>query len=86
MSNNIFTVRNVFCPHKDYNSFLAGKLTIFKLCNYGIVLAKVSRVIFFGLFRLILLFMKLILLLVNFSRIIRVASVYFVVCCLFSYL
>jgi hypothetical protein len=43
-------------------------------------------VIFFGLFWLILFFMKLILLLVNFSRIIRVASVYFVVCCLFSYL
>jgi hypothetical protein len=35
MINNIFTVRNVFCPHKDYSRFLCGKLTIFKLCNYG---------------------------------------------------
>jgi hypothetical protein len=41
MTNNIFTVRNVFCPHKDYSSFLGDKLTVFKLCNYGIVLAKV---------------------------------------------
>jgi hypothetical protein len=46
MSNNIFTVRNVFCPHKDYSSFLGGKITMFKLYNYGIMLAKVSRVIF----------------------------------------
>jgi hypothetical protein len=46
MTNNIFTVRNVFYPHKDYSSFLGGKLTMFKLCNYRIVLAKVSRVIF----------------------------------------
>jgi hypothetical protein len=30
MTNNIFTVRNVFCPCKDYNSFLGGKLTMFK--------------------------------------------------------
>jgi hypothetical protein len=41
MTNNIFTVRNMFCPHKDYNSFLCGKLTVFKLCNYGIILANV---------------------------------------------
>jgi hypothetical protein len=33
----------MYCPHKDYNSFLGGKLTLFKLCNYGIVLAKVSH-------------------------------------------
>jgi hypothetical protein len=46
MINNIFKVRNMFCSHKDYNSFLGGKLTVFKLCNYRIVLAKVSRVIF----------------------------------------
>jgi hypothetical protein len=46
MSNNIFTVRNVFCPHKGYSSFLGGKITMFKLYNYGIMLAKVSRVIF----------------------------------------
>jgi hypothetical protein len=38
-------VRNVFCPHKDYSSFLGGKLTMFKLYNYEFVLAKVSRVI-----------------------------------------
>jgi hypothetical protein len=30
-----FTVRNVFCPHKDYSSFLGDKLTMFKLYNYG---------------------------------------------------
>jgi hypothetical protein len=24
----------MFCPHKDYSSFLGGKLTVFKLCNY----------------------------------------------------
>jgi hypothetical protein len=28
-------VRNMFCPHKDYSSILGGKLTVFKLCNYG---------------------------------------------------
>jgi hypothetical protein len=81
MINNIFTVRNLFCPHKDYSSFLGGKLTVFKLCNYdkgkGVVL---------GLFQIILLFMKLILLVVNFSRTIRAVSVYFIVDALFSYL
>jgi hypothetical protein len=41
MTNNIFTVRNMFYTYKDYNSFLGSKLTVFKLCNYGIVLAKV---------------------------------------------
>jgi hypothetical protein len=41
MANNIFMVRNMFFPHKDYSSFLGGKLTLFKLCNYGIVLTKV---------------------------------------------
>jgi hypothetical protein len=30
----------------DYSSFLGDKLTVFKLCNYGIVLAQVSHVIF----------------------------------------
>jgi hypothetical protein len=30
-----FMVRNMFCPHKDYSSILGGKLTVFKLCNYG---------------------------------------------------
>jgi hypothetical protein len=35
MTNNVFTVRNVFCPYKDYSSFLGGKLTVFKLCNYA---------------------------------------------------
>jgi hypothetical protein len=36
----------MFCSHKDYSSFIGSKLTIFKLCNYGIMLAKVNRVIF----------------------------------------
>jgi hypothetical protein len=39
-------VGNTFYPHKDYSSFLGGKLTLFKFHNYGFVLAKVSRVIF----------------------------------------
>jgi hypothetical protein len=39
-------MRNVFCPHKDYNNFLGGKLIVFKICNYKIVLAKGSHVIF----------------------------------------
>jgi hypothetical protein len=43
MINNIFTVTNVFCPHKDYSSFLGGKLAMF---NYSTTLAKISRVIF----------------------------------------
>jgi hypothetical protein len=34
MTHNIFTVRNVFCPLKDYSSFLGGNITVFKLCNY----------------------------------------------------
>jgi hypothetical protein len=42
MTNNVFTVRNVFYPYKDHSSFVGGKLIMFKLCNYGIV----SRVIF----------------------------------------
>jgi hypothetical protein len=46
MTNNVFTMRNMFCPYKDYSSFLGGKLTMIKLCNYEIVLAKVSRMIF----------------------------------------
>jgi hypothetical protein len=79
MTNNIFMVMNVFCPHKDYSSFLGGKLTLFNLCNCdkgnGVVL---------GLFQIILLFIKLILLLMNFSKTIRVAYVYFVVYTLFS--
>jgi hypothetical protein len=39
-------VRNVFYPHKNYNSFLGCKLRMSKLCNYGIMLAKVSHAIF----------------------------------------
>jgi hypothetical protein len=35
MTNNIFTVRNIFCPYKEYSSFLGGKLTMFNLCNYA---------------------------------------------------
>jgi hypothetical protein len=85
MTNNIFMVRNVFYQHKDYSSFLGGKLTVFKLCNYEIMLTKVSRVIL-GLFQLIFLLVMLILLLVNFCRTIRFAYVYFIiyalVCCL----
>jgi hypothetical protein len=42
MTNNIFTVSNMFYPHKDYITFLGDMLTVFKLCNYKIVLAKVS--------------------------------------------
>jgi hypothetical protein len=76
MTSNVFIVRNVFYPYKNYSSFLGCKLTMFKLCNYGIVMAKISRVIF-GLFWLILL-------LVNFYRTIRDAYVYFVVYDLFS--
>jgi hypothetical protein len=33
-------MRKVFCPHKDYSSFLGGKLIVFNFCNYGFVLAK----------------------------------------------
>jgi hypothetical protein len=40
MTNNIFTVRNVFWPHKDYSNFFGGKLTIFKFCNYRFVLTS----------------------------------------------
>jgi hypothetical protein len=32
---------NMFCKHKDYSSFLGGKLTMFKFGNYGFLLAKV---------------------------------------------
>jgi hypothetical protein len=39
-------VMNMLFPHKDYSTFLGGKLTVFKFCNYGFVLAEVSRVIF----------------------------------------
>jgi hypothetical protein len=59
----------------------SGEWTVFKLCNYG-----KDMVWFFGLFQIILLFMKLILLLVNFSRTIRTASVYFIVYVLFFFM
>jgi hypothetical protein len=36
MTNNIFMVRNMFCPYKDYSSFLGGELKMFKLCNYDL--------------------------------------------------
>jgi hypothetical protein len=52
---------------------------VFNLCNYSKVMVWIL-----GLFRIILLFMKLILLLVNFSRTIRDAYVYFAVYVLFS--
>jgi hypothetical protein len=83
MANNVFTVRNVFCPYKDYSSFLGGKLIVFKLCNYT---SQGKSCDFLGLYQIILLFMRPILLLVNFCRTIRVAYVYFVVYALFSYL
>jgi hypothetical protein len=35
------TLRKMFYPYKDYSSFVGGKLTMFKLCNYGFVLTKV---------------------------------------------
>jgi hypothetical protein len=72
-------VRNGFCPHKDYSSFSGGKLKMFKLCNYDKVMVWCL-----GLLRIILLFIKLVLLLVNFSITIRDASVYFIVYVLFS--
>jgi hypothetical protein len=59
----------------------SGKRTMFKLCNYD-----KDMVWFLGLFWIILLFMKLILLLVNFSRTIRTASIYFVVYALFLFM
>jgi hypothetical protein len=51
---------------------------MFKLCNYAKVIVWILR-----LFQIILLLMKLILLLVNFSRTIRAAGVYFIVYALF---
>jgi hypothetical protein len=74
-----FYGENVFCTYKDYSSFLGGKLTMFKLCNYS----KGKSCDIFRLFRIILLFMKLILLLVNFSITIRATSAYFIVYALF---
>jgi hypothetical protein len=50
MTTNIFTVRNLFCPHKDYSRFLVDKLTMFKLCNYEIVLKKISFMIILAYF------------------------------------
>jgi hypothetical protein len=48
----------------DYNSLFGGKLTMFTLCNYEIVLTKVSHVIL-RLLQFILLFIRLILLFVT---------------------
>jgi hypothetical protein len=75
MTNNVFMVRNVFCSHKDYISFLGVRLTVFNLCNYA---GEGKPCDFFGLFWLIFLFMKLILLVVNSCRTIRVVYAYFV--------
>jgi hypothetical protein len=83
MTNNVFTVRNVFSQRKIYSSFLGGKLTVFKLCNCGIVLAKESRVIFV-IVSAYLLFMRLILFLENFCRTIRAVYAYFIVYVWFS--
>jgi hypothetical protein len=41
MTNNVFMVRNIFCSHKDYSSFLDCKVTMFIFCNYRFMLAKV---------------------------------------------
>jgi hypothetical protein len=30
ITNYVFTVRNAFCPYKDYNNFLDGMLKVFK--------------------------------------------------------
>jgi hypothetical protein len=53
---------------------------VLNLCNYT---GQGKSCEFLGLFRIILLFIKLILLVVNFSRTIRTAYVYFVVYALF---
>jgi hypothetical protein len=55
-----------------------GKLIVFKLCNYD-----KGMVWFLRLFQIILLFIKLILLLVNFCRTIRNAYAYFIIYDLF---
>jgi hypothetical protein len=85
MTNNVFMVGNVFYPHKDYNSFLGAKLTVLKLCNYGIVLAKVGHV---NLEIVSAYFIVYEAYFVNggFCRSIRVVDVYFVVYALISYL
>jgi hypothetical protein len=76
-------VRNVFWPHKDYNSFLGGKLRVFKLYNYT---GYGKSCDFYGCFGLFFLFVKLILLSIIFYRTISVMHVYFIVYALFSYL
>jgi hypothetical protein len=81
MTNNVFTVRNMFCPHKDYSSFLGGMLIVFNLCNYA---GQGKPCDFFGLFQPILCFMRIILLLVNFCRTIRTVYAYFIIYALFS--
>jgi hypothetical protein len=83
MASNTFMVRNVFYPYKNYSSFLGGKLTVFKLCNYA---GQGKSCDILSLFQIILSFMKLIFFLVNFIRTIRITGVYFVVYALFSYL
>jgi hypothetical protein len=85
MINNVFTMRNVFCPHKDYIILLGGKLTIFKLCNYGIMLTKVSRVIL-GIVSPYFIVYGSYFVVGEFFRTIRVVYVYFIVYASFSYL
>jgi hypothetical protein len=46
---NVTSEDTRLCPYNDYSSLFGGKLTVFTLCNYGFVLAKVCRVIL-GLF------------------------------------
>jgi hypothetical protein len=83
MANNIFMVMNVFYPHKDYSTFLGGKLTIFKLCNYEIVLAMVSYV-FFGIVLAYFIIYEAYFVIGEFCRTIRAAYAYFIVYALFS--
>jgi hypothetical protein len=82
MANNIFTARNMFYPYKDYNSFLGGKLTVFKLCNYGIMLALVRRVIF-GIVSAYFIVYESYFIIGKFCRTIRTVYAYFAVYGLF---
>jgi hypothetical protein len=78
MTNYVFMVRNMFCPHKDYGSFVGGKLTMFKFCNYGFVLANVSRAIF-GIVLAYFIVYETYFIIYDFCRTIRVVNVYFIV-------
>jgi hypothetical protein len=66
-----FMVRNVFCPHKDYSSFLSGKLIVFNLCNYG-----KGNGVDFGIVSNYFVVYEVYFVVSEFSRTIRAASVY----------